>query len=87
LVLVNECYASSMKKDYQTILLEEIRDQNKAILEGQKGQASSADVRRLQLDVTELKQDMKVVKAAVTATNSDLKKHKSLPAHVAHGHA
>ncbi len=35
----------------------------------------------------ELKQDMKVVKAAVTATNRDLAEHKSLPAHLAHGHA
>jgi hypothetical protein len=32
-----------MKKDHQIILLEEIRDQNKAILEGQKDQASRAD--------------------------------------------
>jgi cell division protein FtsB len=79
---------------YNGALLEDIRSQNKALLEGQKGQASSADVRRLQQDVTELKQDMKVVKAAVKATNSgmadlshDLVKHKSLPAHVAHGHA
>jgi hypothetical protein len=79
---------------YNGALLEEIRSQNKAILEGQKGQASSADVRRLQQDVTELKQDMKVVKAAVKATNSvmedlsrDIEKHKSLPSHVAHGHA
>ena len=35
----------------------------------------------------ELKQDVKTIKAAVTATNRDLKEHKSLPAHVAHGHA
>ncbi len=42
---------------------------------------------RIEQDVAELKQDMKVVKAAVTATNRDLAEHKSLPAHVAHGHA
>ena len=42
---------------------------------------------RVEQDVAELKQDMKVVKATVTATNQDLKQHKSLPAHVAHGHA
>jgi hypothetical protein len=51
---------------YNGAVLEEMRSQNKAILEGQKGQASSADVRRLQQDVTELKQDMKVVRAATT---------------------
>jgi peptidoglycan hydrolase CwlO-like protein len=38
-------------------------------------------------EFNELKQDMKVVKAAVTATNRDLKKHKSLSVHVAHGHS
>ena len=42
---------------------------------------------RIEQDVAELKQDMKVVKAAVTATNRDLKEHNSLPAHVVHGHA
>jgi hypothetical protein len=42
---------------------------------------------RIEQDVAELKQDMKVVKAAAIATNHDLKKHKSLSAHVAHGHA
>jgi hypothetical protein len=54
-----------MKKDYQIILLEEIRDQNKALLEGQKDQASRADIRRLEQDIAEVKDDMKVVKAAV----------------------
>jgi len=58
-----------MGKDYHILLLEEIRDQNKTLLEGQKDQASSADVRRLQQDVTELKQDMKVVRAATTDTS------------------
>lgn len=38
-------------------------------------------------EFAELKQDMKVVKAAVTAINRDLAKHNSVPAHVAHGHA
>ena len=72
---------------YNSAMLEEIRSQNKALLEGQKDQATRADVRLLQQAVAELKRDMKVVKAAVTATNLDLKHHKSLPAHVAHGHA
>jgi polyhydroxyalkanoate synthesis regulator phasin len=61
-----------MKKDYHIILLEEIRDQNKAILEGQKDQASRADMRRLEQDIAELKDDMQVVKAAVKATNRDV---------------
>ncbi len=69
------------------VLLEQIVDQNKAVLE------AVGDIQRKVADLptraefNELKQDMKVVKAAVTATNHDLKEHKSLPAHVAHGHA
>ena len=76
-----------MKKDHQTILLEEIRDQNKAILEGLQDVPKRLEFNELRSDVAELKQDMKVVKAAVTATNRDLAKHKSLPAQVAHGRA
>ncbi len=38
-------------------------------------------------EFNELKQDVKTIKAAVTATNRDLKEHKSLPAHAAHGRA
>ena len=42
---------------------------------------------RVEQKVDKLEQDMQVVKAAFNATSRDLKKHKSLPAHVAHGHA
>jgi hypothetical protein len=83
-----------MKKDYQTILLEEIRDQNKAILEGQKDQATRADMHRIEERLDVLESDVQVIKQAVKATNSDVaalsrevEKHKGLPAHVAHGHA
>jgi len=76
-----------MKKDYQTILLEVIRDQNKAILEGLQDVPKRLEFNELRSDVAELKQDIKVVKAAVTAPNRDLTKHASLPAHVAHGRA
>jgi polyhydroxyalkanoate synthesis regulator phasin len=69
------------------VLMEDQNGKLDAILEGQKDQATRADIAELRQDVTELKRDMKVVKAAFTATNHDLKKHKSLPAHVAHGHA
>jgi len=76
-----------MKKDHQTILLEEIRDQNKAILEGLQDVPKRLEFNELRSDVAELKQDMKVVRATVTATNRDLAEHKSLAVHVAHGHA
>ena len=69
------------------VLMEDQNGKLDAILEGQKDQATRADIAELRQDVTELKRDMKVVRAAVTATNHDLKKHKSLSAHVAHGHA
>ena len=35
----------------------------------------------------ELKQDVRIIKAAAVDLSRDLAKHKSLPAHVAHGHA
>ena len=76
-----------MKKDYHMLLLEEIRDQNKALLEGQKDQATRADINRVGQQLDALESDVKVIKAAVTATNRDLKEHTSLPAQVAHGHA
>ena len=76
-----------MKKDYQILLLEEIRDQNKALLEGQKDQATRADINRVGQQLDALESDVKVIKVAVKATNRDLAEHKSLPAHVAHGHA
>ncbi len=76
-----------MKKDYQTILLEEIRDQNKAILEGQKDQATRADINRVGQQLDALESDVKVIKAAVVDVSRDLAEHKSLPVHVAHGRA
>jgi hypothetical protein len=76
-----------MKKDYQTILLEEIRDQNKAILEGQKDQATRADINRVGQRLDALESNVKVIKAAAVDVSRDLAEHKDLPAHVAHGHA
>lgn len=76
-----------MKKDYQLILLEEIRDQNKALLEGQKDQATRADINWLGQRLDALESDVKVIKAAVVDVSRDLAEHKSLPVHVAHGRA
>ena len=71
-----------------SVLMEQVVDQNRAVLEvvGDM-QQKVALLPTMQQDIAELKQDMKVVKAAVTATNRDLKEHNSLPAHVVHGHA
>lgn len=73
------------EKDYTTILLEEIRDQNKTIIEGQKDQATRADIHQLEERLDNLERDVKTIKAAVTATNSDLTEHKRLPTDEAHG--
>jgi hypothetical protein len=79
---------------YNGAVLEEVRSQNKALLEGQKDQATRADIGRLEQRLDALESDVKVSKAAVKATNSDMadlsrdvEKHKGLPAHMAHGQA
>ncbi len=73
--------------NHLSVLVEHVIDQNRAVLE------AVGDIQRKVADLptraefNELKQDVKTIKAAVTVTNRDLKEHKSLPAHVAHGHA
>ncbi len=58
---------SKSDSDYIDVLLEEIRDQNKAVLEvvGDM-QTEVARIKSIEDNVEELKSDMKVVKAAVT---------------------
>ncbi len=74
--------------NHLSVLVEHVIDQNRAVLEAVGDiQRKVARLDGIERDVAELKQDMKVVKAAVTATNRDLKEHKSVPAHVAHRHA
>jgi hypothetical protein len=79
---------------YNGAMLEEIRSQNEAILEGLEDVPKRVEFNEMKQGVTELKQEVKVIRAAVTATNRDVvdvsrdvEKHKGLPAHVAHGHA
>ena len=63
-------------KDYTAILLEEIREQNKAVLE-YVGELPGIkkDIAELKEDVAVLKSDMKVVKAAVTDISHQLDDH------------
>lgn len=61
-----------MKKDYQALLLEEVRDQNKALLEGQKDQATRTDIHRLESRLDKLETDIEAIKVAVKATNRDV---------------
>jgi polyhydroxyalkanoate synthesis regulator phasin len=67
-----------------------MKDQNSkldAVLEGINSLPTRADFHRLEQRLDALERDVKVIKATVTATNRDLATHKSLPTHVARGHA
>ena len=76
------------------VLMEHQNSKLDAILEGQKDQATRADIHRIEERLDVLESDVQVIKKAVKATNSDVadlsrdvEKHKGLPAHMAHGHA
>lgn len=61
---------------YTQILLEEIRAQNRALLEGQASLLGlPAKVDKIEDDVAELKSDVKVIKAVLRANNDDVKNH------------
>ena len=71
-----------------SVLMEDQNGKLDAVLEAVGDmQRKVAALPAMQQDIAELKQDMKVVKAAVMDISRDLAEHKSLPAHVAHGHA
>jgi len=63
-------------KDYQTVLIEHLVDQNKAILE-YVGELPSIkrDIVQLKDDVAELTSDMKIVKAALTGLSQQVANH------------
>jgi len=63
-----------MAKDdeYTNIILEEIRDQNKAVLEVVGGMREELERVPKREEFEDLKEDVKVIKAAVTATNKDV---------------
>lgn len=63
-----------MSNNYTDIILEEIRDQNKAILEAVGGmQEQVAKIPRMEEKIDKLGQDLRVVKAAVTDTNHEVR--------------
>lgn len=72
---------------YVGTMMEQVLSEVKAVHELVAAQPTLADFHRLEEGVTELKGDVKTIKASVTATNHDLKQHKSMPAHLAHGNA
>ena len=69
------------------VLLEQIVDQNKAVLEAVGDIRAKVEDLPTRDEFHELQRDVKTIKAAVTDLSRDLEQHKSLPAHVAHGHA
>jgi archaellum component FlaC len=72
---------------YMTHMFEEMRGELRAVHEGVG--AIREELARVpkREEFEELKQDVKLIKAAVGDLSRDLAKHKSLPAHVAHGRA
>lgn len=62
--------------NYIGVLLEEIRDQNKAVLETVGDmQKHVAKIPYIEETVTELKEDMKIVKAAITDVSKQQNDH------------
>jgi len=70
-----------------SVLMEDQNSKLDAVLDGINSLPTRADFHRLEQRLDTLESDVKVIKATVTATNRDLATHKSLPTHVAHGHA
>jgi len=61
---------------YFGVLLEQIRDQNKAVLEAVSDmQRNVAELPAMKQDIAELKQDMKIVKAAITDVSHQVQDH------------
>ena len=68
-------------QDYTAIILEEIRDQNKAVLELVSDLPTKREFNELKDDVSELKSDVKVVKVAIidlTRKTNDLDRRVSV---------
>jgi hypothetical protein len=61
-----------MSDEYTNILLEEIRDQNRAVLEVVGTMQERLEQTALQRDLEEVKQDVKTGNAALKATNEQL---------------
>ena len=67
---------SDTEGNYIGVLLEEIRDQNKAVLEAVGDmQKHVSKIPEIESTVTELKGDMKIVKAAVSDTSRQQSEH------------
>jgi uncharacterized RmlC-like cupin family protein len=63
-------FGSNDTGHYEGVLLEEINDRLKALLEGQDTLAKATAVAQLQADTTEVKADIKTVQAAIKAQSA-----------------
>ena len=63
-----------MTDNYTNVILEEIRDQNKAVLEAVGIMRQEMTTLAKQADLVDLRQDVQVIKAAVIDTSNELRK-------------
>ncbi len=70
-----------------SVLMEDQNGKLDAVLEAVGDIRAKVDNLPTRAEFDELKQDVRVIRAAVTDLSRDLAEHKSLPAHVAHGRA
>ena len=73
--------------NHLSVFMEQVVDQNKAVLEVVGDIQSKVANLPTRAEFDELKQDVRVIKAAVVDLSRDLAEHKRLSAHVAHGRA
>lgn len=76
----------SKNDNYTAVVLEEIRDQNKAVLEAVGQIIDTINTLATKDELAEVKADVKVIRAAVTVTNtdvSDLKRRVTVLEHAA----
>jgi hypothetical protein len=78
---------SDVDVNHLSVLMEHLFDQNRAVLEAVGDIRAKVDDLPTRDEFNDLQRYVKTIKAVVTDTNRDLEEHKSLPAHVAHGHA
>jgi hypothetical protein len=76
-IIVTQCYVDSMDEltkaiNHFSALMEDQNAKLDAVLEGQKDQATRADMHRIKQRLDALASDVHVMKAAVTSTNQDL---------------
>lgn len=68
-------HTMSKDDDYTTLVLEEIRDQNKAVLEAVDGMQETMKTLATKGELQAVAEDVKTIKQALTATNHSVADH------------